>query len=73
MGRMPLVQEPLHSHLACQILVYMDGIVMGGGVGLSFGASERIITPDFSDTGKISLIINLISLQSACPRKNQIL
>jgi enoyl-CoA hydratase len=26
------------------ILVYMDGIVMGGGVGLSFGASERIVT-----------------------------
>ncbi|MFJ7724615.1 enoyl-CoA hydratase/isomerase family protein [Neobacillus sp. NPDC097160] len=26
------------------ILVYMDGIVMGGGVGLSAGASERIVT-----------------------------
>ena len=26
------------------ILVYMDGIVMGGGVGLSVGASERIVT-----------------------------
>ncbi|MGW6383765.1 enoyl-CoA hydratase/isomerase family protein [Peribacillus butanolivorans] len=26
------------------ILVYMNGIVMGGGVGLSVGASERIVT-----------------------------
>jgi enoyl-CoA hydratase/carnithine racemase len=26
------------------ILTYMDGIVMGGGVGLSIGASERIVT-----------------------------
>ncbi|WP_078409895.1 enoyl-CoA hydratase/isomerase family protein [Priestia abyssalis] len=26
------------------IVVYMDGIVMGGGVGLSVGASERIVT-----------------------------
>jgi len=26
------------------ILVYMDGIVMGGGVGLSVGASERLLT-----------------------------
>ncbi|HEX7066277.1 MAG TPA: enoyl-CoA hydratase/isomerase family protein [Bacillales bacterium] len=26
------------------ILVYMDGIVMGGGVGLSIGASHRIVT-----------------------------
>lgn len=26
------------------IMVYMDGIVMGGGVGLSAGASERIVT-----------------------------
>lgn len=26
------------------IMVYMDGIVMGGGVGLSIGVSERIVT-----------------------------
>ena len=26
------------------ILVYMNGIVMGGGVGLSAGASHRIVT-----------------------------
>src|SRR5699024_3474055 len=26
------------------VLVYMDGIVMGGGVGISVGASHRVVT-----------------------------
>jgi enoyl-CoA hydratase/carnithine racemase len=31
-------------HYPKPVLVYMNGIVMGGGVGLSFGASYRIVT-----------------------------
>ncbi|MEH7014113.1 3-hydroxyisobutyryl-CoA hydrolase, partial [Neobacillus niacini] len=31
-------------HYPKPVLVYMDGIVMGGGVGISIGASHRIVT-----------------------------
>jgi len=34
----------LIHHYSKPILVYMDGVVMGGGVGLSIGCSHRIVT-----------------------------
>lgn len=36
--------DALIHHYAKPIVVYMNGIVMGGGVGLSVGASHRIVT-----------------------------
>ncbi|WP_134701507.1 enoyl-CoA hydratase/isomerase family protein [Ammoniphilus sp. YIM 78166] len=36
--------DELIYHYPKPILVFMDGLVMGGGVGISYGASHRIIT-----------------------------
>lgn len=37
------LDEAIH-HYPKPVVVFMDGIVMGGGVGLSIGASHRIVT-----------------------------
>ena len=37
------LMDLLIYHYAKPVLVYMNGIVMGGGVGLSYGASHRIV------------------------------